>query len=301
MAAPKMAFKPAVRSAVKLKVLIDGPSGSGKTYGALSLAEGLATDGRIALIDSEHERASFYADRVKFDTLALDDFHPDHYVDAINAAIEAGYSVVVIDSLTHAWQNVLQRKEQHERDNPRANQFTMWGLFTPAWERLIQHILAVPVHIICTARSKQAYEQTESNGKKSIVKLGLQPQVRDGTEYEFGLVFSLEQTHRAVATKDNTFLFGGRQEMVNLCDGTVPKMLQDWLSTATPLSAPEPETALAIASAIAQLPEKQQQRARAKWAAQRLGGCTEDEAQQVLSKLLSALEKPAPATAGAAS
>jgi hypothetical protein len=291
MTAPRLSFKPAVRSAVKIKVLIDGPSGSGKTYGALSIAEGITTDGRIALIDSEHERASFYADRIKFDTLALTDFHPERYVEAIDAAIEAGYSVVVIDSLTHAWQDVLHRKEQYERENPKSNSWTNWGRFSPAWDRLIQYILAVPVHIICTARSKQAYEQSESNGKKSIVKLGLQPQVRDGTEYEFGLVFSLEQSHRAMATKDNTFLFGGRDEMINLCDGSVPKALQDWLSTAAPTDAPEAATAMAIAEAIALLPEQQQARARAKWAAKRLEGCTETEAQDVLSKLLGALEQ----------
>lgn len=285
-----LTFKPAVRSAVRLKVLLDGPSGSGKTFGALSLAEGIATDGRVAVVDSEHERASFYADRFAFDSLSLSDHHPDRYVEAIDAAVDGGYGVVVVDSLTHAWQNVLQRKEQHERDNPRANQFTMWGLFTPAWERLIQHILAVPVHVICTARSKQAYEQSESNGKKQIVKLGLQPQVRDGTEYEFGLVFSLAQSHRAVATKDNTNLFGGREEMWNLADGSVPNALKGWLETATPVAAPEAGTVSAINAAIAALPEAEQKRYRQAWAKKRLAGCSEADAQDVLSRVLAAAE-----------
>lgn len=300
MTAPKLTFKPAVRAAVKLKVLIDGPSGSGKTFGALALAEGIVGDGKIALIDSEHERASFYADRYRFDSLALTDFHPDRYVEAIDAAIAAGYGVVVLDSLTHAWQNVLQRKEQHERDNPRANQFTMWGLFTPAWERLIQHILQVPVHVICTARSKQAYEQSEANGRKQVVKLGLQPQVRDGTEYEFGLVFSLEQTHKAQATKDNTNLFPPRTELLDLADGKVAHALSQWLTTAKPVAAPEAETVSAINAEIAKLPEAQQARARQKWAQQRLVGVTEDEAQGILSKLLAAGEKGAPASAAPA-
>ena len=285
-----VSFKPAVRAAVKLKVLIDGPSGSGKTFGALSLAEGVSADGRVAVIDSEHERASFYADRFTFDSLSLADHHPDRYVDAIDAAVEGGYSVVIVDSLTHAWQNVLQRKEQHERDNPRANQFTMWGLFTPAWERLIQHILAVPVHVICTARSKQAYEQTEQNGKKQIVKLGLQPQVRDGTEYEFGLVLSIEQSHRAKATKDNTNLFSGREEMLNLADGSVPDALKTWLSTATPVAAPEAGTVSAINEAIGQLGDAEQKRYRQAWAKKRLSGCSEADAQEVLSRVLAAVE-----------
>lgn len=295
-----MKFKPAVRAAVKLKVLIDGPSGSGKTFGALSLAEGIATDGRVALIDSEHERASFYADKFTFDSLALTDHHPDRYVEAIDAAVEAGYGVVVIDSLSHAWQDVLRRKEQYEAENPRTNSWTNWARFAPAWERLIQHILASPVHILCTARSKQSYEQTEQNGKKSIAKLGLQPQVRDGTEYEFGIVFSVESSHRAVATKDNTFLFSGKQEMLNLADGSVPAALQQWLATAKPVSMPEPETVTAINAAIATLPDAEQKRYRAAWGKKRLAGCTEADAQDILSRVLAASEQ-ATSAAGAAS
>lgn len=286
-----LAFKPAARQAVRLKVLVDGPSGSGKTFGALSIAEGIAGDGgRIALIDSEHERASFYADRVRFDALSLQDHHPDRYIEAIDAAVEAGYAVVIIDSLSHAWHDVLARKEQYERDNPRANAFTMWGRFTPQWERLVQHILRAPVHVIATARSKQAYEQTEQNGKKSVVKMGLQPQVRDGTEYEFGLVFSLEQTHRARATKDNTFLFAGEEKMYDLADGSVPRALNEWLSTATPVAAPEAETVSAVNAAIGQLPPDDQPRYRQRWSQKRLAGCSEAEAQEILSIVLAAVE-----------
>lgn len=293
-----LTFKPAARQAVRLKILIDGPSGSGKTFGALSIAEGIAEDGRIAVIDSEHERASFYADRIRFDSLSLTEHHPDRYVAAIDAAVEAGYSVIIIDSLSHAWHDVLSRKEEYERNNPKANAFTMWGRFTPQWERLVQHILKVPVHVICTARSKQAYEQTEQNGKKQVVKMGLQPQVRDGTEYEFGLVFSLEQTHRAVATKDNTFLFAGRDQMYDLADGAVPRALKAWLDTATPVAAPEAETVSAVNAAIAQLPDADQPKYRQRWSQKRIAGCTEAEAQDILNIVLAAVEK---ATVGAGS
>jgi ATP-dependent protease Clp ATPase subunit len=59
-------FKKAQRTAVKLKTLVIGPSGGGKTLGALSLASGLAP-GKVAVIDSENDRASYYADAIDFD------------------------------------------------------------------------------------------------------------------------------------------------------------------------------------------------------------------------------------------
>ena len=48
-------------------------------------------------------RASKYADRFNFDALNLETYHPQQYIEAIKAAGEAGYDVLIIDSLSHAW------------------------------------------------------------------------------------------------------------------------------------------------------------------------------------------------------
>lgn len=236
-------FKRAQRTAVKLKILVMGPSGAGKTYGALQLAHGIAP-GRIALIDSENDRSGYYADVLPFDSLSLDAHKPSDYIEAIDMAVTNGYQVVVIDSLAHAWQNVLDRKTAYERANPKANSYTTWGTFGAEWEKLIRHILDADVHVIATARSKQAYEQvTDSNGKKKVEKLGMQPQLRDGAEYEFAIVFDIQPSHMAVCTKDNTGLFDtDAMQMWNLGDGSVAKMLSGWLTTAKP-AAPKPTAA----------------------------------------------------------
>jgi len=53
--------------------------------------------------------------------------------------------------------------------------------------------------VICTMRTKTDYqEQTDSNGKKKRVKIGLAPVQRDGLEYEFDLVGYMDE--------DNTFI-----------------------------------------------------------------------------------------------
>jgi hypothetical protein len=77
-----------------------GISGGGKTYSALSIASHLGKS--IAHIDTEHGSASKYADLFTFDTCELTSFHPQNYIDAINAA-SGSYDVLIIDSLSHAW------------------------------------------------------------------------------------------------------------------------------------------------------------------------------------------------------
>ncbi len=239
MSAPQFQFTRAARHAVKLKIGIDGPSGSGKTLGALALARGITNGGRIAVADSENDSASLYSDQFEFDRVVIPDANPETYKAIIDAAVAAGYDALVIDSISHAWLTVLAEKEEYDRRNPKSNQWTNWRLFGPKWDGLIAHILHAPIHVIATMRSKQAYEQVDTGGKKQVVKLGLQPQVRDGAEYEFGIVFSVDQSHQAEATKDRTRLFAGRQ--VDLTSPALHQELVAWMNAggeAPPAPAP---------------------------------------------------------------
>jgi hypothetical protein len=277
-------FKRAVRTEAKLKILITGASGSGKTLGALRLAESLAP-GRIAVIDSENSRSSYYADGVEFDVLALADHHPDAYIAAMDVAVEAGYQVIIVDSLSHAWQDVLDRKTAFDRANPRSNSYTNWKLFSAEWDSLLRAILDLPAHVIATARSKQAYEQVDVDGRKRVLKLGLQPVLRDGTEYEFALHFDLNEAHKADVKKDNTRKFGDPGQLWDLCDGSIARELRDWLASAEPVARPTPATSSAIDDAIAALPVERRPEARRRWALRRDKGVTEAEAQEMLARL----------------
>jgi hypothetical protein len=230
-------FKRAVRAAVKLKIGIDGPSGSGKTEGALAIATGITNGGKIAVADTENESASYYADRYTFDSLNLpQDVDAKMMREVIRLAIREKYDALVLDSHSRVWLNILDAKDKYDLSHPKANKWTTWGRdeFGPAWNDLMKDILAAPIPIIATMRSKQAHEQiTKSDGSKEVVKLGLQPQVREGSEYEFGLVLSLDMQHRAQATKDRTHLFPAGKE-VDLCDPELHKALVRWMNTETP-------------------------------------------------------------------
>lgn len=295
-------FKPAVRTRVFLKILIKGPTNGGKTFGALHVAYGLAP-GKIALADSEHDRSLFYSDVIPFQHAQIDSFHPKAYIAVINAAVEAGFEVLILDSLSHCWLDVLARKDAYDKANPRSNQWTNWALFGEEWDELLRTILEAPIHIICTARAKMAHEQVEQNGRKQVVKLGLAPQLRENTEYEFALCFDVETTtdnrHPAQVSKDNTGLFSEPGKIWDLADGTVPALLRQWMTTARDIERPAPETQKAIDDALLALPEAIQGKARRRVSERKQRGFPEHEAREVLAQLRSmataSTDTPAPA------
>jgi hypothetical protein len=191
-------FQKATKQQSRLRLALIGPSGAGKTYSALRIG---TTLGKTALIDTERGSASKYAgDPFEFDTLSLESFEPRTYVDAIKAAEEAGYEVLVIDSLSHAWSGKGGALEQVDR-RASANKFAAWREVTPMHNELVDAILGARMHVIATMRSKTEYAVEQDGGKTKVVKLGLAPVQRDGMEYEFDVVGDIDQRHILRVTK----------------------------------------------------------------------------------------------------
>lgn len=199
-----IAFQPATRKRAKLRLALDGPAGSGKTMTALLVAKTMAQGGKIAVIDTERGSASLYSDEVPFDVIELDDYSPDVYVEAIRTAEEGKYSVLVIDSLSHAWEGKNGALDMKDRaaSRPGQNNWTAWREVTPSHNRLVDAMLQSKLHIIATMRSKMEYVQEEDErGKKVIRKVGLAPIQRPGLEYEFTLVGDLDHNHVLTVSK----------------------------------------------------------------------------------------------------
>lgn len=239
-------FKKAERKQAKLRLALAGPSGSGKTYSALLLAQGLG--GRIAVIDTEHGSASLYADIADFDTLELHaPYSPERYVDAITAAEQAGYSVLIIDSYSHEWTGsggCLESNEKLAHQKFKGNTWAAWNETTPRHRRLTDKILTSSLHIICTMRSKT--ETVQGEGKK-ILKLGMKSEQRDGTDYEFTVVLDLTHDgHTAMASKDRTKLF----EEPELITEETGRRLLAWLSSGV---SPEERAKELLVDALADI------------------------------------------------
>jgi hypothetical protein len=207
-------FHPAHRKESKLRLALIGPSGSGKTYSALLIAQGLGR--KVALLDTERGSASLYAHLCQFDVSELaPPFTPEKYVQAIRHASLAGYDVLILDSLTHAWtgEGGILDFVDNANKNMR-NIFEAWHKANPKHTTLVDSMLSAPMHIIATIRSKTVWDdmvKEEHTGKTKPVKFGLAPFQRDGLEYEFTTVLELSMDgHVATAIKDRTGLFDGR-------------------------------------------------------------------------------------------
>ena len=229
-------FKKASRKRIKLKVGVTGPAGSGKTTSAIRLARGLAgPDGKIAVIDTENGSASLYSDRYDFDVLEISPpFDHQKFMDGINAAVGAGYDVVIIDSASHFWEGILAYKDALDRRG--GNSFTNWNEAGRHFKEILSAVLQSPVHVICCLRSKMDYIlEADSRGKMSPKKVGLAPIMRDGIEFEFTSVFDVDLSHHAATSKDRTGLF--TDKIFQITEETGEQLVR-WLETAP---APTPQ------------------------------------------------------------
>ena len=219
-----MAFVKAKKEKIWTKVLLGGSSGSGKTYSALRLATGLAKKcgSEIAAIDTEAGRIRYYANEFDFSDMQLTEpFTPEKYISAIEDAVNSGFKVLIIDSISHEWNYCVDI-----HDKMSGNSWTNWSKVTPRHDAFMEKILQAPIHIIATVRGKDEYVLEEKNGKQTPKKVGLGFKQRDGVEYNYTATFNIAQdTHIAEATKDNTHIFEGRYEVLTEKDG---EALYDW-------------------------------------------------------------------------
>ena len=236
-----MGFKKATKAAANLHAAIFGPSGAGKTFTSLRVATGLAGGSPIAVIDTERGSASKYADRFSFDVLELQDQTIDGYVAAIGEAAKAGYKVLVIDSLSHGWQTLLEEVEKLAKAKYRGNTWSAWSEGTPHQRRLVQAILNYPGHVIATMRSKTEWTTVDNNGKKTPQRVGLAPEQGKGVEYEFDLLVEISTEHIANVIKDRTGKF--QDKLIDRPGEDFGQQLAAWLSDGLPspvVSAPTP-------------------------------------------------------------
>ncbi len=222
-----MELKKSQRSKVKIKMALQAPSGSGKSYSALLIAQGLTKGdfSKIAVIDTESGSSNLYAHLGSYQVLNLDIPHsPERYMEAIDLCINSGIECIIIDSISHCWDFLL---DYHS--SLAGNSFTNWNKVTPRQKAFVDKILQSDVHIICTMRVKQDYVLSEKNGKMVPEKVGLKAIQRDEISYEFTIVFDIDYKHFASASKDRTNLFEGKPQFI--INSNTGKKILDWCNS----------------------------------------------------------------------
>ena len=224
-----MQLRKSERKQAKIKLALQGSAGSGKTYSSILLAKGL-TNGdfsKVAIIDTENRSADLYAHLGSYNVLSIDaPYSPEKYIEAIDICLEAGMNVIVIDSLSHCWDYLLD-----VHSNMPGNSFTNWGKITPRQNAFVNKILQSNVHIISTMRVKQDYVLNQKNGKFVPEKVGLKAIQRNDLDYEFTIVLDVDIAHGVKATKDRTGLFMDKPEFI--INESTGRKIREWCNNAT--------------------------------------------------------------------
>ena len=244
-----MAFKKATKEAQKLRAAIYAPSGGGKTMTALRIAMGIIRAmtkanpelaknierERVAVIDSEHGSASKYADKFPFDSDELTEKAIEDYISKIQEAGRTGYEVLIIDSLSHAWLELVQEVDALAASSTyKGSKFNAWSKGTPKQNDLIEAILNYPGHVIVTMRAKTEWAQSAGE-RKSYERIGLQPVQGKGIEYEFDVLIALNADHQAVIEKDRSDKFQGKR--IEKPGEDFGQELAEWLMKGEPVKS----------------------------------------------------------------
>lgn len=172
-------LRPAKRENVRLLLGLAGGTGSGKTWSAMELAKGLAGDKRFAVVDTENGRASHYADEFAFDVVDLTaPFRPERYQGAIQACVDAGHHVILVDSMTHEWDGDGGLLEWHDQETGgrEANNLKGWIKPKMAHRKFVTYLLQVDAHIILCFRAAERVEMVtnpETKRKEIVPKKSL--------------------------------------------------------------------------------------------------------------------------------
>lgn len=245
-------IRKAKRAASKGRLLLTGPSGSGKTWGALTFAKGLGCQ-RVIVIDTEQGSSDLYESILPFEVIDLaPPFTPERYIEAIEAAEEAGADCIIIDSISHEWNGkggCLELVDEIARAQFRGNTWSAYSVITPRHRAFIDRMLRSSAHIIATGRSKTETAQVEDGGRKKVAKLGMKVETRDGVEYEFTTVLDIvHDGHFALASKDRTGIFTDTDpKPITVATG---KLLAAWLSCGTPAPVTSAPTSAKTAPAV---------------------------------------------------
>lgn len=201
-----MAARKATRKANKVRISIEGQSGSGKTYGSLAIATGIirVEPGNILVFDTEN-RAEWKSDKFDFYVVELSEREKQTYIEsgvptekyiaAIDEAVNDGYKVLILDSLSDLWKYTGIQQSRMS-----GNGIANWGkakekYFFP----VVRKIQASPIHVITTVRTKMGTTIDEKGKGKSI---GLDPSIEGEYRYFPDFILSIvDREHNAEVIK----------------------------------------------------------------------------------------------------
>lgn len=245
----ELILQDAQREKVALKLCLSAVTGGGKTFGGLLIAFGMMKEkypdltdeqvwSKVVVLDTENGSGSLYVnynkDGIKigrYKTIKVSPpFTPARYIRAIEMCEEAGIEVLIVDSFSHAWsgEGGILDKQADASKKAGVNSYTAWRDVTPLHNKLVNKILQTDIHIISTLRTKMEHAiEKDDNGKTIVRKIGLSSVQRDGMEYEFTMVFDIDNSHNSFGSKDRSGIFDQRSFRIDMETG---RTIMRWLN-----------------------------------------------------------------------
>lgn len=191
----------------RLRLGIYGKAGSGKTRTATEIAIGLALDlgdrRPIAFIDTEGNGVDHVAPIVRASGLELlgvktRDFRTA--VEAMREAEAASCSVVIVDSASHLWTNVME--SYLEDRNQESLSIQDWGPIKRTWRDFPEAFLTLQAHTIVCGRSGGVYEGEKDprTGKWEIRQVDTKMRAEGELEHEPSLLLEMFLIPKRAAT-----------------------------------------------------------------------------------------------------
>ena len=246
---------PVTRNGMKFIVSFYGLSETGKTLSALLMAAGLEPDpAKRGLMDTEGgERGRMYMDKVPGGYMygaLTPPFSPERYRDGLREFIEAGCTVVVVDSGSHVWDaegGILELVENSTVKNDMAK----WKQPKRRLAKMTGDWKQCGIHIIICSRGKQPYIETVGqDGKKTYVLGDTVPVQEKAIRYDMTLMihmlgqgaYTIDPARGGKCPGLLQPIFDGK----SFIDQEVGKKLSDWLG-GKDLTTPH-QRALAMAA-----------------------------------------------------
>ena len=195
-------IKDAVNDRIRILAAIQGKSGTGKTFTSLLLARGLVgKDGVIGVLDSEGGRSKVYAGHQQIGNFKILELAAPHSSERFKLAfkqLEEICDVVIIDSISHEHQEMLEYADRLERGGARGVQ--KWTKPKIERKRFYSSILNSTKHVIVTMRMIEKLD-IDTLRDKDGAKRFLAVDGDQRLQYEMDIVLTLEDTNKAVFTK----------------------------------------------------------------------------------------------------
>lgn len=203
-----------------LKLALEGFAGDGKTYTATEIAIGvhklIGSQKPIALFDTER---ALKALKWKFDEAGIESVIEDEErsLTALNNAIhwceEGNADILIIDSITHVWEEFLRaymnRPDKHGNPIQRTRlEFQDWSVLKPQWkEKFSTPFVMAKCHIIFTGRAGYEYtdEKNEETGKREIFKSGIKMKAETETAFEPDILVLMQKHTDLISDKKTVY------------------------------------------------------------------------------------------------